>query len=438
MNRKGTSDLWSKVISVENLRQAAYTAYDNAEDKTKSMLDFMEDLDNNIAELHRSLTNWTYQTGPYNRFKVYEPKEREISSLPFKDRVVQHAILAVILPIWMKKFTADTYNCLKGRGTHGFVVNMQKAIKNDPSGTKYVLQMDVHHYYPSLNHNTIKKQVRWTIKDKNLQRLIFEIVDSVDEGVPIGNYLSQFLATLYLTPFDHYVKEKLHAKHYFRYCDDLIFFASTKEELWRIYYAVIEYMKGIQLEIKPNARIFPLETGLDVVGYVFFPDHTRLRKRNKIKIMRKCQKAHKAGLVGKAFKVQIGSYIGQLKYCNSLHFQHKWFGNDYEICRPKMATKFRDIADEEDRKTISYEGRQVSIESIVGKEVTFIEFREVYLHNKKKVIVQIEEDCRKAYFFSGAEKLHDQLVKYKEQMPFDATLIKVLNPKTNNTYYSLS
>lgn len=368
---------------------------------------------------------------------MYEPKEREISSLPFKDRVVQHAILAVILPIWMKKFTADTYNCLKGRGTHGFVVNMQQAIKNDPSGTKYVLQMDVHHYYPSLNHNTIKKQVKWTIKDKNLQRLIFEIVDSVDEGVPIGNYLSQFLATLYLTPFDHYVKEKLHAKHYFRYCDDLIFFASTKEELWRIYYAVIEYMKGIQLEIKPNARIFPLETGLDVVGYVFFPDHTRLRKRNKIKIIRKCQKAHKAGLVGKAFKVQIGSYIGQLKYCNSLHFQHKWFGDDYEICRPKMATKFRDIADEEDLKYESYEGEQVSIETLVNKTVQFESFREFKKNGKDKIIVQITDGDTKKYFFTGAGRLKDLFKKYKEQLPFEATITKALNPKTNNEFFTL-
>ena len=399
------------------------------------MSNFMENLDENIQKLHNELENGTYKTSPYHKFKVYEPKERDISSLPFKDRVVHHACMLVLLPIWTKKFTRDTYNCLRGRGTHGFVRNVKKVIRMDKVGTRFVLQMDVHHFYESLDHETLKRLLRWTIKDKKLLRLLYQIIDTEANGVPIGNYLSQFFATLYLTQFDHYVKEVLKAKYYFRYCDDLIFFASTKEELWRIADGVLKYMESLRLEIKPNYRIFPLSTGLDVVGYVFYPDHTLLRKRNKLKFERKCKAAHDAGLSGMAFKVKIGSYLGLLRYCNSINLKRKWLGNDYEIC---MATKFKDIADDEDRKTISYEGRQISIESIVGKEVTFIEFRELKIHNKQKVIVQIEEDCGKAYFFSGAERLHDQLVKYQSKMPFDATIIKVVNPKTSNTYYSLS
>lgn len=434
MNRKGTSDLWSQVISVDNLREAAKTAYKNANNKQHSMIAFMEKLEDNILELNKKLTDWTYKTGPYSHSKIKEPKERQISSLPFKDKVVQHAILQIILPIWMTKFTKDTYNCLKGRGTHGFVRNIQKTIKFHKVGTKYVLQMDVRHYYPSLNHNTLKRIVTWTIKDQRLQRLIFEIIDSEPQGVPIGNYLSQFLATLYLTPFDHYVKEIIKAKYYFRYCDDLVFFASTKKELWRIYKLVIQYMEGIHLTIKPNARIFPLDTGLDVVGYVFYPDHTRLRKRNKLKFERKCAQAHADGLTGTAFKVKIGSYLGLLRYCNSTNLKRKWFGKDYDIC---TMNKFKDIADEEDLKYESYEGEQVSIETLVNKTVQFESFREFKKNGKDKIIVQITDGDTKKYFFTGAGRLKDLFKKYKDQLPFEATITKALNPKTNNEFFTL-
>lgn len=434
MQRKGTSDLWSQVISVENLRTAATTAYENADNKTKSMKAFMAELDDNIAKLHEDLKNWKYKTGPYSHFIKKEPKVRKISSLPFKDKIVQHAILQVVQPIWMKKFTKDTYNCLKGRGTHGFVRKMKKTIKSHKVGTKYTLQMDVHHFYESIDHNTLKKIVKWTIKDKNLLRLIFEIIDSVPDGVPIGNYLSQFLATLFLTPFDHYVKEVIRAKYYFRYCDDLVFFASTKKELWRIYKMVIGYMETVHLIIKNNARVFPLDTGLDVVGYVFYPDHTRLRKRNKLKFERKCAQAHADGLTGTAFKVKIGSYLGLLRYCDSTNLKRKWFGEDYDIC---TMNKFKDIADEEDLKYESYEGEQVSIETLVNKTVQFESFREFKKNGKDKIIVQITDGDTKKYFFTGAGRLKDLFKKYKEQLPFEATITKALNPKTNNEFFTL-
>lgn len=435
MHRKGTSDLYSRVISVENLREAARVAFKNAETKTKQMRKFMEHLDERVEKLHKELADGTYKTSPYHKFKVYEPKEREISSLPFRDRVVHHACMLVLLPIWMKKFTRDTYNCLKGRGTHGFVRAIKKVIRLDKIGTRYVLQLDIRHFYESLNHDILEELIRWTIKDEELIAFLRQIIETEVNGVPIGNYLSQFFATLYLARFDHFVKEVLRVKYYFRYCDDLIFFAETKEELWRIFRGVSEYISSLKLDIKPNYRVFPLETGLDVVGYVFFPDHTLLRKRNKLKFERKCAVSHNKGLTGKAFKVQIGSYIGLLRYCNSINLKRKWFGDDYDIC---MAKKFRDIADVEDKRTASYEGEAISIEKLIDKEITFDDVREVVVHGKNKVIVQVTVDGEKKYFFSGATKLHDQLMKYQERMPFDATIIKVVNKRNNNTYYALS
>ena len=332
MNRKGTGDLFDRVISIENLRIASENAMANADHITESMRDFLEHKEERLQQLHDLLRTGNYKTGKYYKFTVKEPKERTISALPFfPDRIVHHACMNILLPIWLKKFTADTYNCLKGRGTHGFVKALRATLDKDPDGTLYTLQIDIRHFYESISHKYLKKVLRWSIKDKRLLRLLYEIIDSDPDGVPIGNYLSQFFATLVLTPFDHYVKEVIRAKYYFRYCDDMIFFASTKAELWRIFGLVKEYIENIGLTIKPNYRVFPTDEGLDVVGYVFYHWGTKWRKRTKVRFEQKCRRARAQGKSGMAFKKSIGAYLGLMKYCDSYKLRRKWLGKEYGV-----------------------------------------------------------------------------------------------------------
>lgn len=119
-------------------------------------------------------------------------------------------------PIWVKIFTRDTYSCIKNRGIHALLQKLQSDLASDPEGTKYCLKLDIKKFYPSINHKILKQIIRKKIKDKNLLKLLDEIIDSAD-GVPIGNYLSQFFANLYLAYFDHWVKEELKVKYYYRY-----------------------------------------------------------------------------------------------------------------------------------------------------------------------------------------------------------------------------
>lgn len=436
MNRKGTGNLFEQVISVDNLRKAAERAMENADHKTLSMQEYLSDKENKLRELSDLLRTGNYKTGKYYKFTVHEPKERTISALPFyPDRIVHHACMAVLLPIWMKKFTADTYNCLKGRGTHGFVKALRSTLDSDKVYTKYTLQIDIRHFYESISHEHLKKVLRWSIKDKRLLQLLYEIIDSDPDGVPIGNYLSQFFATLDLTPFDHYVKEEVKAKHYFRYCDDMIFFADTKEELWRIFRMVKQYIESIGLTIKPNYRVFPTALGVDVVGYVFYPDYTRWRKRTKIRFEQKCRRARAKGKSGMAFKKSIGAYLGLMKYCNSYRLRRKWLDKEYNICCMKT---FNDFADEEDKRFDSYEGSKISIDNLVDRNpITFLRYKKLKLHGKEKVIVEIENNAEKQYFFTGSGRIMDLLDKYKEQLPFEASITKVLNPETKNEFYTL-
>jgi hypothetical protein len=215
-------------------------------------------------------------------------------------------------------YTADTYACIKGRGGHLARHNIMKAMRRDPKGTKYCLKIDIRKYYPSVDRETLKGILRRKFKDVRLLALLDEIIDSAP-GLPIGNYLSQTLANVYLAYFDHYVKEQLGARYYFRYVDDIVVLSDDKEKLRSIFSAMRTYLGGrLHLEIKPNWQIFPVEArGLDFLGYVFRHGYVLLRKRIKRNIFRALAHLRKVCKTTKEIRLAVGSYIGWLKYTNS-------------------------------------------------------------------------------------------------------------------------
>ena len=266
-----------------------------------------------------------YKTSSYTTFTIYEPKERLIFRLPYyPDRILHHAIMNILEPIWLSIFTKDTYSCIKNRGIHKLVNNLKKALKSDPEGTKYCLKLDIKKFYPSINHDILKQIIRYKIKDEELLQLLDEIIDSA-EGVPIGNYLSQFFANLYLAYFDHWIKEILKVIYYFRYCDDITILGSSKEELHEQLLKIQEYLEvNLKLQVKPNWQIYPVEArGIDFVGYVFRHKYTRLRKSIKHNLFVKVSGQAKQFSYKKDRVIKIGSYFGWLKYCNSKHLKYE-------------------------------------------------------------------------------------------------------------------
>lgn len=310
--------LFDKICSLENLRLADFKARQGKK-RSRGVRIFDRDPEGNLQRLHDVMLSGDYHTSKYTFFKVHDPKERTIARLPYyPDRIVHHAIMNILEPIFTRMYTADTYACIKGRGGHLARHNIMKAMRRDPQGTKYCLKIDIRKYYPSVDRETLKGILRRKFKDVRLLALLDEIIDSAP-GLPIGNYLSQTLANVYLAYFDHYVKERLGARYYFRYVDDIVVLSDDKEKLRSIFSAMRTYLGGrLHLEIKPNWQIFPVEArGLDFLGYVFRHGYVLLRKRIKRNIFRALAHLRKVCKTTKEIRLAVGSYIGWLKYTNS-------------------------------------------------------------------------------------------------------------------------
>lgn len=278
---------------------------------------FEKDLEKNLIKLQRELVSLTYKTSDYSVFTIYDPKEREIFRLPFRDRVVHHAIMNLLEPIWTSVFISNSYSCIKGRGIHGALKHLKRDLQ-DSKNTAYCLKLDIRKFYPSIKHDILKRIIRKRIKDNRLLYVLDSIIDSAP-GVPIGNYLSQFFANLYLSYFDHWIKEEKKVKYYYRYADDIVILAGSKSYLHDLFIQMNKYLsENLQLEIKKNYQIFPVEKrGIDFIGYVFFHDHILMRKTIKKRLCRKVVKLNKRSLPSKEYKQQIASWIGWAKHCNS-------------------------------------------------------------------------------------------------------------------------
>lgn len=275
--------------------------------------------------LLEALTTLTYSTSEYTTYKIYEPKERIISRLPYyPDRIAQWAIMNIMEPIWVSTFINHTYSCINGRGIHKLAEDIKKSLRTDVKGTTYCLKLDIKKFYPSINHDIMKSILRRKIKDKKLLSILDEVIDSA-EGVPIGNYLSQFFANLYLTYFDHWLLEQVKIKHYFRYADDIVILSHNKKLLEEILILIKLYFSSIlHIKMKPNYQIFKMEDrGIDFAGYVFFHTYTKLRKGIKLRLFKLINGFKRNKIKELDFRKRITAYFGWLKYCDSKHLLHK-------------------------------------------------------------------------------------------------------------------
>ncbi len=280
-----------------------------------------------FRRLRNLLVSGEYRTSPYTHMvRECSGKTRQIAKLPyFPDRIVHHCIAQVLGPVWTRMMIRDTYACIQGRGIHDGVNRIRRALAEDREATAYCLKMDVAQFYPSIDHAALKAVLRRKLKDRRLLALLDEIIDSWSPGVPIGNYLSQYFGNIYLSGYDHWIKETQRRRYYYRYCDDVVILAADKTDLHRLRKQTEAYWReNLNLKLKSNWQVFPVDVrGIDFLGYRFFRNYTLLRKSTAMRFKRRIAQIKKNGhgMPPKSIISSVMSYYGWLKPANCLHLR---------------------------------------------------------------------------------------------------------------------
>jgi hypothetical protein len=277
----------------------------------------------NIEAIIEQLANETYKPGDHNHFYVHEPKKRMISALPFLDRVVQHSIYSVISPMFEKTFLPYSFACRDGKGTHKGTRHVQSIIRKNPD--LWCLKMDFKGYFYNIDREVLWREIDKKITCQKTRRLISLFHPREGKGLPIGNLTSQLLANIYGHIFDRYISHDLRVKHWARYMDDTVIFASNKEELQDIFIKLTAFTSNEMKLEWSKWSIRPVSHGVNFLGYRIWGSHKLIRpgsvKRAKIKIQHYKKTNNKEKL-----ERFTASWLGHIKWANSHNLKSKLLG----------------------------------------------------------------------------------------------------------------
>jgi retron-type reverse transcriptase len=341
--------LFDDITSFENLLRAAEKAQ-KGKRFTPATAQFNHNLENELLQLQEELQTQTYRLRRYKEFYINGPKPRMISTAPYRDHVVHHALCNVIEPIFERMFIYDSYACRKGKGTHAGVDRLTRFMQTND----YALKCDIKKYFPSIDHEILKGLIRRKIGCARTLWLIDLIIDGSNpqeevsdcfpgddlltpaqrrKGVPIGHQTSQFFANIYLNPFDHFVKEELGCRYYIRYADDFVVLGDDKGWLWEVRAAMDEYLQTrLRLHLHPKKQwVLPVTNGVDFLGYRVFPTHRRLRRSSGWRFARRLkrmQEQYRKGTIDLVkVRQQIASWLGHAAHADTYGLRSALLGS---------------------------------------------------------------------------------------------------------------
>jgi len=332
--------LYSQIVGWSNLLLAYRKAARHKRGKS-STARFDHQLADHLLQLQDELTHFSYQPGAYVHFTIDDPKHRRISAAPFRDRVVHHALCTVIEPLFEAQFIAHSYANRVGKGTHAAIDHLQMLA----GCFDYVLRADIVRHFPSIDHERLNDILTDTIRDEAAQWLVARIIASgagvlEDEyemvyfpgddlfaanrprGLPIGNLTSQFWSNCYLNPLDWFVTQDLGCGAYVRYVDDFALFANSKHQLYAWKRAIIAFLATLRLTMhEPQAQVAHTAHGIPWLGFVVYPTHRRLKRRNAIAFTRRLARnldLYLAGALSFAeLDASVQGWIAHVRYADS-------------------------------------------------------------------------------------------------------------------------
>ena len=329
---------YERVYCYESLYQAHKLAR-RGKQNTREVILYEMRLSEHIERLSYHLKGHTYRIQGYRKFRIYDPKEREIQALCYGDRIVQHSLCDNVLgPYLEKHLIYDNSACRKGKGTHFALDRLTGFLReyNRKYGEKgYILKCDVKKYFDSIDHIVLKEGISRMALSEDVKWLLETIVDSYEcepgRGLPMGNQTSQWFALYYLDGLDRLIKEKLRIKYYTRYMDDMILIHPDKDYLKECLHEMKSYLtKELKLEFNEKTQIHAIRQGVDFLGFHFYLTETgkvirTLRQSAKKRLKRRLRNYRHAYGEGKieleAISQSVASYKGHLKHAHTYWLQ---------------------------------------------------------------------------------------------------------------------
>lgn len=319
--------IFEKIISLDNLF-SAWREFRKGKSQKPDVQQFEFNLEDNLFQIHQELQTKTYQHSNYTSFFIKDPKLRHIHKACVKDRIVHHAIFRLLYPIFDKSFVFDSYSCRLNKGTHKAVDRLEEFCRKlSQNNTRSILALkcDIRKFFDSIDQDILLNLIKKKIEDENTLWLIKAIIESYEKeknkGLPLGNVTSQLFANIYLNELDQFIKHKIKAKYYSRYCDDFLIINKDKNYLANLTNLIKQFLnQTLKLNLHPDKiEIRKYRQGVDFLGYVVLPHYRVLRTKTKRRIFRKikqkCQDL-KNNLVSKeSFNQSLQSYLGVLKHC---------------------------------------------------------------------------------------------------------------------------
>ena len=263
---KRIGNLYEKAFTPQALLSAFQSAARHKHGK-RACFEFEKHLASNLDALHAELHDGSYRPRPYFSFMVYEPKPRRIYAPAFRDLVVQHALSALVMPLFNRTFIDQSFACRVGKGTHKAADYTQAAMQACDPGT-YTLKLDIRKFFYRIDRTVLRRLIERKIKDRRFVDLMMLFADHGEPvGIPIGNLLSQMYALIYLNPLDHFIKRELGVKKYCRYVDDFILFGIPLPELLEAKEKIVDFITHkLHIELS-RFTLAPVSRGINFVGY---------------------------------------------------------------------------------------------------------------------------------------------------------------------------
>lgn len=306
--------LYSQMLD-ENIIRKAWKKLRKGKTKRTEVQQIDDDFDNAVARMREMLKNTkpegVYVEHPELAFNP-KPKKPKIIKENGKNRIiympsiveqwVHHIIVLVLEPILSRSAYPHSCGSVPKKGAHYGKKRVEKWLK-DAKNTRNVLKVDIRHFYNKIRLDILIWKLAKIIRDVWFMFVLILCFKGFKKGIPLGFYLSQWLANFFLKDLDYYIKHTLKIPYYMRYMDDMVLFAANKKVLHKALIAIKIELGKIRLKLKSNYQVFKfyyvnkkgkvIGRKLDFMGFLFTRENTTMRKRIMLSTTRLARKIFK-------------------------------------------------------------------------------------------------------------------------------------------------